>query len=827
MREQAWPVKNIVFNFIYKIAPTVNLFKTWKRCYSQTFMSIINDITKLTGKIAYHSERRNFLGECLKFHIVPHQVQRRMTVAKVKINRTTIECFLQSDIAHTERNLEKWKSTRSLLLRQVQSELSLVRLCSLFKMLWRISAEQKRKRNLKFTSSLNYLLECNFGKTAVGKTVFNISDVPLNKEEEAILSLGLGQYIPPEKTDKVQVFTDMEQTAFMLSKEYPMNNDKRAAVEASLRKCAHELANASLSIKPATRHSRRMISDLRNKGLALMRPDKGNGTVVMTSSQYQERMGDILEDATKFKKIKSEIDWNDDNGRNKVTSTIKTLVQEKQLPPQALELIPSGCVIPRLYGLAKVHKQNVPLRPVLSMTGSAYHSASRFVDEHLLKPIVCEFDQFTVKDSLEFQEKITSMNLEDGEVCMSFDIKSLFTSIPVNQTIDIICDTWYRGSRPPPKLHENSLSEENCRRLLSTLATDVEFVFNKQRYCQIDGLAMGSPLSGSFSQIFVGALEQSMFSARPPPKAYVRYADDTFLIAPSEKDGKDLLELFNRQHTSIQFTKDAGDHFLDIALHVDSNGCFSTSIYRKDSFTGLYNNFQSFCPKRYKKNLVITLFHRARTLCSPQHQEEEFKFLYRCLRNNGYPTWFIDKFSQPRNERVPTAEKKKIYFRLPYYGEVSERIATCLRKEIAAAYYHLNPVPVFRTRSLAPTAVKDVIPVFQIPKVVYTFSCPCGARYAGRTERCLAVRCTEHLPKWLNKGGTRPRSKQPPTSAITRHLSTCQFRTAIMEENSKVFEVSRTARTTLELAIMESVTIRQTSPDLCVQKDRLFLLRLC
>lgn len=198
-----------------------------------------------------------------------------------------------------------------------------------------------------------------------------------------------------------------------------------------------------------------------------------------------------------------------------------------------------------------------------------------------------------------------------------------------------------------------------------------------------------------------------------------------------------------------------------------------------------------------------------------------------CLRNNGYPTWFIDKFSQPRNERVPTAEKKKIYFRLPYYGEVSERIATCLRKEIGAAYYHLNPVPVFRTRSLAPTAVKDVIPVFQIPKVVYTFSCPCGARYTGRTERCLAVRCTEHLPKWLNKGGTRPRSKQPPTSAITRHLSTCQFRTAIMEENSKVFEVSRTARTTLELAIMESVTIRQTLPDLCVQKDRLFLLRLC
>ena len=40
---------------------------------------------------------------------------------------------------------------------------------------------------------------------------------------------------------------------------------------------------------------------------------------------------------------------------------------------------PIGSQPPRIYGLAKVHKANTPLRPVLSMPASAYYNTAKQV----------------------------------------------------------------------------------------------------------------------------------------------------------------------------------------------------------------------------------------------------------------------------------------------------------------------------------------------------------------------------------------------------------------------------------------------------------------
>ena len=47
-------------------------------------------------------------------------------------------------------------------------------------------------------------------------------------------------------------------------------------------------------------------------------------------------------------------------------------------------------VIARLYGLAKVHKKNIPMRPVLSMPGSAYHGVAQDVSNWLSVPKVSD-----------------------------------------------------------------------------------------------------------------------------------------------------------------------------------------------------------------------------------------------------------------------------------------------------------------------------------------------------------------------------------------------------------------------------------------------------
>ena len=57
--------------------------------------------------------------------------------------------------------------------------------------------------------------------------------------------------------------------------------------------------------------------------------------------------------------------------------------------------------------------------------------------------------------------------------------------------------------------------------------------------------------------------------------------------------------------------------FLDILI--ERNNGFSTSIYLKPTFLGLFTNFDSFIPLSFKRGLVYTLFDRYFNICSSYH----------------------------------------------------------------------------------------------------------------------------------------------------------------------------------------------------------------
>ena len=67
---------------------------------------------------------------------------------------------------------------------------------------------------------------------------------------------------------------------------------------------------------------------------------------------------------------------------------------------------------------------------------------AKFIDDTILKPTLPRFTKYTVKDTFEFCTRIRNMKVEDHEALMSYDVSSLFTNIPLEETITIICDTW-------------------------------------------------------------------------------------------------------------------------------------------------------------------------------------------------------------------------------------------------------------------------------------------------------------------------------------------------------------------------------------------------
>ena len=137
---------------------------------------------------------------------------------------------------------------------------------------------------------------------------------------------------------------------------------------------------------------------------------------------------------------------------------------------------PTGSTRPLMYGVAKTHKPGVPLRPILAMIGSPQHATARWLSD-LLKPVSDRYSRHVLKDSFEFAKTIREFTATKRVRMCSFDIKSLFTNVPLEETIQICAKELYHTDILPPPL-----SEKSSLTLIRKVTTGVEFSFDNIIY---------------------------------------------------------------------------------------------------------------------------------------------------------------------------------------------------------------------------------------------------------------------------------------------------------------------------------------------------------
>ena len=191
------------------------------------------------------------------------------------------------------------------------------------------------------------------------------------------------------------------------------------------------------------------------------------------------------------------------------------------------KLKPTDSQAPRFYGLPNIQKASIPVRPIVSYSGSPLFNLSKCI-ANILKPYTLINKQHC-KNSKEFSEFILAHTNEEDEIMVSFDVEALYTNVPIDDALAIIkellendesCSDWM------------PLSPKDILDLLEFLLRTTFFIFNGTYYHQqSEGVVMVGPPSSIVAEIYMQGTEMTALTTTShPPNVWECHVDDVFSI---------------------------------------------------------------------------------------------------------------------------------------------------------------------------------------------------------------------------------------------------------------------------------------------------------
>ena len=462
-----------------------------------------------------------------------------------------------------------------------------------------------------------------------------------------------------------------------------------------------------------------------------------------------------MSDRNKFKCIKKDPTIEVKQKANQLIDALNAAVNDLKLSRIIGDYQPGY-----IYGNVKIHKNGNPLRPIISQIPSPTYSLAKTLNK-IISPYIPK--DYLLKSTNDFIDLIQS-NQCQGTIA-SLDVESLFTNVPIDETIEIILQNSYsHPTIPPPKIPQLIL-----KNLLQLCTKEAPFKCPEGKlYVQVEGVAMGSPLGPTFANFYMGDLEMRVLNnLANKPSIYARYVDDIFLQIDNEDQLKQLKQQF-QDNSVLKFTYEMSVRnklpFLDILVESENNQ-FHTKVYHKPTDSGKCLNGKSECVDKYKSSVITNYLNRAYKISDSWSSfHNEVMHIKQVLVNNNYSNTIVEqhikkflenKLSSSKLRQCPN--KIPIYYQSQHHlnYKVEERIikniilnnVKCVKEnhKLNIIFYYKN----LKTHSLVMKNNLTPRPSdLQQSNLVYKFSCPLphskAVEYIGFTQTTLSRRLTMH-----------------------------------------------------------------------------------
>lgn len=300
-------------------------------------------------------------------------------------------------------------------------------------------------------------------------------------------------------------------------------------------------------------------------------------------------------------------------------------------------------VIPIFYGIPKIHKEPVKMRPIIPCHSAIQNPAAKYVSKKL-KPLI-EAAPTILKGTKDLAIKLSKINLDISRqwYLVTGDVVAFYPNIPLEQCLAITAELYqeYVGEATTA---EHLREMEVFLLCLQTGNKDLITRYKDIVYKQKNGLAMGVADSPDLANAFGWWFErQSNILQHPLVPFYGRFIDDIFAIvyASSEHEARSLLE------NTIKFDGcviewNATNNFLpflDMTIYRDAANRLQHMPYRKSRSHQERIPWISHHPLDVKRGTYIGEMSRLATLCSlHSHYMDAIRGLCALYIARGYPS---------------------------------------------------------------------------------------------------------------------------------------------------------------------------------------------
>jgi hypothetical protein len=582
--------------------------------------------------------------------------------------------------------------------------------------------------------------------------IVNLSSKELTEQQKQILKKGLKHKFipktPPIKDIVVSLESDLKY--IHLDNEKFDNNNEKRLIKSEICKVIKEFKdNESKKIRNNNRKEYNIVKELKEMDLYYVKADKGKKLVIMDKKDYDEKVELAINEGP-FNQVKVKKNWKDGVPVNvmqtEVKQTLTNLVNNNNLNQfTAQSLVLSNPRMPFIYGVPKIHKLDSKMRLIVSNISTPTSKIAKYVTKEFSK--LNYQSVFSVKNSQDLTQKLINQKVDETEVLISFDVVSLFPSIPIDQAIEIVLE--FLNSTELDRNKKASLIEmiKVCSRLNYCQ-------FRENIYRQNDGLPIGSPLSPLIAELYLRKFELTYCKESWWPRVFYRYVDDCLAII-KKKDLSLIVEnlnnsIFQKLKFTFELEKENQIPFLDILVKKNGEN-LGFAVFRKSIDIPRFIGKDSFHPNSHKNASLQFLINRLLSIpMSNEDFELEWKEIIKIAIMNGFDETICLKILEKKALKINTQLKSTMsdkggdnkemnFVSMPFFPPLTNKIKTILKKRDITLIHNSRG----KLSDLLGNTKNKINN--EMKSGIYMLECEnCDKKYIGQTRRKLYEREIEH-----------------------------------------------------------------------------------